>query len=169
MDVKSIPAKLKTFFKNYRYVLLILVIGLVLMLLPETKSKTESETDNSSEQQETVETAEEKLCAILRSIQGVGQTQVLLTVVNDGETLYQTDTDASSSDTAQDSREQTVIITDADRNQSGLIKVHKAPVYRGAVVVCEGGDQPAVQLAVTEAVMRATGLRADQICVLKMK
>ena len=41
--------------------------------------------------------------------------------------------------------------------------------YRGAIVVCQGADSPAVKLAIVEAVSRATGLGADSISVLKMK
>ena len=39
--------------------------------------------------------------------------------------------------------------------------------YRGALVVCQGGDQAAVRLAVTEAVMALTGLPADRITVVQ--
>ena len=42
-----------------------------------------------------------------------------------------------------------------------------SPVYRGALVVCQGGNQPAVRLAVTEAVAALTGLTADRITVAK--
>jgi hypothetical protein len=37
------------------------------------------------------------------------------------------------------------------------------------VIVCQGGDQPEVKLAVVEAVCDAVGLTADKISVLKMK
>jgi len=42
-------------------------------------------------------------------------------------------------------------------------------LYRGAVVVCQGGDNASVRLAVVEAVSNATGLTSDRITVLKMK
>ena len=41
------------------------------------------------------------------------------------------------------------------------------PTYRGALVVCQGGDQADVKLAVTEAVAALTGLSADRITVAK--
>ena len=61
------------------------------------------------------------------------------------------------------------MITDSGRNQTGLIRQINPPVYLGAVIVCQGGDKPAVKLAVAEAVSRVTGLRSHQIVVLKMK
>ena len=39
----------------------------------------------------------------------------------------------------------------------------------GAVVVCQGADQPAVRLDVTNAVAAYTGLGSDKISVIKMK
>ena len=53
--------------------------------------------------------------------------------------------------------------------QEGLVRDSHAPNYRGAVILCKGADQAAVKLAVVEAVSRVTGLRTDQISVLKMK
>ena len=41
------------------------------------------------------------------------------------------------------------------------------PTYRGALVVCQGGDRAEVRLAVTEAVAALTGLPADRITVAK--
>lgn len=39
----------------------------------------------------------------------------------------------------------------------------------GAVVVCQGADQPGVRLDVTNAVTAYTGLGSDKISVIKMK
>jgi hypothetical protein len=63
----------------------------------------------------------------------------------------------------------TILTTDSDRNQTGLIHQKNPPVYRGAVVLTQGADDPAVKLAIVDAVGKATGLGADKIAVLKMK
>ena len=76
-----------------------------------------------------------------------------------GETFYQTE--------GED--EKTVLVTGADRSESGLVRTSRSPVYQGAVVVCRGADSPAVRLAIVEAVANATGLGTDRITVLKMK
>ena len=39
--------------------------------------------------------------------------------------------------------------------------------YRGALVVCQGGDRADVKLAVTEAVSALTGLSSDRVTVAK--
>lgn len=41
------------------------------------------------------------------------------------------------------------------------------PTYQGAVIVCQGADDPAVCLSVTEAVAVLTGLGSEKITVVK--
>ncbi len=169
MEIKPIMGKLKGFFKNYKYAIIVLVIGLALMLIPSGKKSASDITETTQSVSHTSDNIEEQLVSILKQIKGVGDVQVLLTLENSGETVFQTDDESSQHENNNDNKTQTVIITDADRNQSGLVKTCHTPKYRGAVVVCDGGDDPWVQFAITQAVMRSTSLKADQICVLKMK
>ena len=46
-----------------------------------------------------------------------------------------------------------------------LVTRQTYPVYRGALVVCQGGDRAEVRLAVTQAVTALTGLSADRVTV----
>lgn len=167
MDRIGFPEKLKAFFQKYKYVLLVLALGVFLMTLPE---KTES-----PQPQPEVETSvpdksvEESLEEILRLIEGVGNTEVLLTESRGGERSYQTDIDTQTSDAGGSQRVETVIVSDSDRGQSGLLRQQNPPEYRGAIVVCQGGDRPEIQLAVITAVSNVTGIRSDRITVLKMK
>lgn len=152
--------KIQEFFAKYRYALLVLLVGLVLMLLPtgsdpQTK-QTEAEPSLSKEQNVTQELTE-----ILASIQGVGKVQVMLTVEEGEKTVYQYDEKASGKDT--------VIITNGNREESGLVYQVIGQKYRGAVVVCQGADSASVRLSVIEAVAKVTGLGTDRISVLKMK
>ena len=62
----------------------------------------------------------------------------------------------------------TVTVTDAQRNESGLVRQIVSPKYRGAIIVCGGADDPVVCLAIKDAVSNATGLGTDRISVLKM-
>ena len=48
-----------------------------------------------------------------------------------------------------------------------VVTQRRYPTYRGALVVCQGGDRPEVKLAVTEAVAALTGLSADRVTVAK--
>ncbi len=167
MDLKALGSKLKGSISNYKYVLIILAVGILLMLLP-TSNKADSKEKTATETAPKI-TQEERLAQVLRHIEGVGEVQVLLSTENTGETVYQTDTDITEGNDTKDQKSDTVILTDSERNQTALVRSSGAPVYRGAVIVCQGGDRASVKLAVTQAVIKATGLSADRICVLKMK
>lgn len=151
---------------KYKYALGILLIGLVLMWIPGQSDKGVNESAPVEKSAE--EDISSQLARILSQIQGAGSVEVLLTVSSGEKILYQQDTDIAVGESGTD-RQDTVVITDADRNQNGLIQQVIPPVYQGAVIVCSGADDPKVKLAIVEAVSRATGLGADRICVLKMK
>jgi stage III sporulation protein AG len=167
MDINAIGRKILDFLKKYRFVVLILTIGIVLMVLPTGKK--EETAQPAFTQKATFEDPTRELAQILSQIQGAGKVQLLLTKGSGERTVYQTDEDRDTSDQNQSVRVETVIVTDKDRTQQGLIQQILAPEYRGAIVVCQGADNAAVRLAIIEAVSDATGLGADRISVLKMK
>ena len=72
---------------------------------------------------------------------------------------------ADSSET--DSR-QTHVLLGRGGSEEAVTLREDAAVYRGALVVCQGGDRASVRLSVTQAVSALTGLRADRIVVVKM-
>lgn len=112
---------------------------------------------------ETEPTDEERLEQILCAVKGAGRVEVLLSYAAGERTVYQTDTDSGAE------RSDTVTVTDADRNQTGLVSQVVPPVYQGAVIVCQGAGDPTVRLAIVDAVSKYTGLGLDQISVLEMK
>ena len=165
MDHKVNAKAIKVFFTKYRFVTLVLLVGIGLMLIPETK-KAETQVMQTDTHQSEVRTESEQLADILSQIQGAGRVQVMLSVKAGEEMLYQTDTQKDSSG---GERTETLIVTDSSREESGLVRQVRSPLYLGAIVVCQGGDRAPVRLAITEAVSKITGLGADNIVVLKMK
>ena len=162
MDTEELKARAAEFFKKYRFVILILLVGLLLMVIPQ---KAETQAPAVQTQIQEAETTQDALAHILSRIQGAGKVEVLLTEYRGAETLYQTDTQQS----ADSLRENTVLTSDSQREDHGLVRQVNPPVYLGAVIVCQGGDSPKVKLAIVEAVMSVTGLSSDKITVLKMK
>ena len=160
MDMLSGKQQLITVIKKYQYVLLIILLGVFLMLLPshtkESEITTEVSTDLSQE-------LEEELSEILSQISGVGKTEVLLTELSGSNTIYQMDTSQSRNNA------DTVVIRNQSRDETGLVKQVLPPVYKGAIIVCEGADSANVRLSVVEAVKSVTGLSSACITVLKMK
>ena len=167
MDWLGQGKKITGFLHKYRYVALIVVIGIVLMLIP-TRSTQKQEQNLPQQTDKTAVDIGSQLAQILSHVHGAGRVEVLLTVASGETTVYQTDADVSNAENGS-SRQDTVIITDSNRGQSGLIQRVDPPVYLGAVIVCQGADSASVRLSIVEAVSKATGLGADKISVLKMK
>lgn len=169
MDIKIISGKIINFLKKYRYAVLVLVIGLILITMPTGKEK-----DNAGEViKQTVPTkqitTEEQLSALLSKIQGAGTVEVMLTVAEGEEIVYQEKADTSNNTDLYSSKKDTVTVTDSQKNQAGLVRQVIPPKYLGAIVICQGADNPTVKLAIVDAVSKITGLGADCISVLKMK
>lgn len=152
--------------RKYRYALLVLLIGLAFMLIP-FKNKEASISATTTETQAQADICAE-LSGILSQIKGAGKVSVMLTVRVGETAVYQSDEDLTSGENGT-LRQDTVIITDDNRVQSGLIQHIISPEYRGAIIVCQGADNASVRLQIIEAVSRVTGLGTDKISVLKMK
>ena len=161
MDIKSKLQAVAEFLKKNRYVALILLAGIVLMCLPAQKNVEEPELPPLQDEV----TVEQKLSQILTQVDGAGEVQVFLTLASGEQTIYQTNDSQSS----ENSQTDTVTVTDAKRNEQGLIKQVNPPLYQGAIIVCKGADSPEIRLAVVDAVAKVTGLSSDKISVLKMK
>ena len=167
MDFVSLKTRIVTAVSKYKYVWIVLLAGLVLMILPE--SKEESPPANRIDNQAEEKNDEERLADILANLQGAGEVKVMLTIAQGARTIYQTDTTYATTENTTDSRTQTILITDSQRNETGLIHQKNPPIYQGAIVLAEGADDPIVELSIVEAVSDVTGLGADRISVYKMQ
>lgn len=161
MDLISLREKTGKWFNKYKFLALILVVGIGLMVIP-SKSTDEDPTQQVTQVATNTVNISRELEEILSNIKGAGKVQVMLTVKTGEQTIYQTDTPATD-------RQDTVIITDDNRAQNGLVQQVISPTYRGAIVLCQGADSANVCLAIKEAVSKVTGLDTSQISVLKMK
>ena len=165
MEATAPKQRINALFGKYKYPMLVALVGLGLMLLPSEQEPTEPVEPSRAVER----SLEEKLEALLGRIEGAGQVSVLLTEKEGSQTLYQTDSQTDADDSGSRRTDDTVLIEDENRTESGLVRQTLGPVYRGAVILCQGADDPTVKLAVVEAVRCVTGLGADQISVQKMK
>lgn len=160
----------KKAWDKYKYVALVALAGAVLLLWPEGGGSSEGAAESASGAQSLqVRDLEGEMEDILSKISGVGQVQVLLTVDSDGGRLLAEDVEESWQDSGDSSgsRSSQTVVVDDGQGETPVVKRTWYPTYRGALVVCQGGDQAAVRLAVTEAVMALTGLSADRVTVAK--
>jgi len=151
-----------SWIKRYKYLSLVLILGILFMCMPpanEAPETTETMEDPMSQD------LQESLSEILSHIYGAGNVKVLLTCSQGEKTIYQTDIDLTSDKKRQD----TVLVSGEDRTESGLVQQINPPAYKGAIILCQGADNAAVKLNIVQAVMSVTGLTSDHITVLKMK
>ena len=158
---------------KYKFVGLTVLIGVGLLLWPNGKKTTDTSGSRTAvtEPAGTERDLQTDMEEILGTISGVGQVKVLLTVDSDGERQLAQNTElAYSGSTAAPedySRRSETVLVDGTEGDGTVVVRTVYPTYRGALVVCQGGDRPEVKLAVTEAVAALTGLSADRVTVAK--
>jgi len=167
----NIPGRetLSQFFQQYKFVLIVIAVGVLLLLWPSERDKKEPVIDSGltgSEEDFSVEVLEDRLSAVLSRIEGAGEVSVVLTVQCGMERVLATDTEARQSENDREMESQTVIIS-TDEGEEAVLITQRYPTFQGAVIVCPGGDDPEVRLQLTRAVSVLTGLGSDHITVCK--
>jgi stage III sporulation protein AG len=155
--------KLVEGLKSARYPLLVVLAGLLLLLWPSAPPP-EAEAAASSAQGPgayDLEALEGRLSRSLSRIEGVGETEVVLTVSSLGREVLAQDESRRGEEWSQT----TVILQGSDRQETTVTTEVLAPSFQGALVVCEGGGSAAVQWEVKRAVGALTGLGTDRITV----
>ena len=151
---------------KYRYTVLILLLGVGLMLIPfEKKSSSAPTVDSVTLEEEPLEARLERL---LSKVDGAGAVSVLLTLEKGPRQTYQEDTQTKTDAGGSQSQSQTVLVSSGGAESPVPVQT-TYPIYKGAVVVCQGADRAAVKLDIIRAVSSLTGLGSDRITVIKMK
>lgn len=163
---------LKTLGK-YKFVLLVAVIGVVLMLWPTgTKQGASGEiVINDSDSRDELQKLESSMEEILGKMEGVGRVDVMLTLHSSSELVLASDTTLRYSGNPQNpndyDRSSETVTVSGGSGTDVVVTQERSPQYRGALVVCDGGDSDSVRLRVVEAVSALTGLGADRIAVVR--
>ena len=165
MELKKMLSRIGESTKQFKYAIIIVLVGILLMLLPGGGEKKVSSAPSPTT--ETVDFSEE-LANILSKISGAGKVSVLLSVDQGEKTIFQANEKSSSGGDTNTIQIDTVVVTDAQRNETGLICQVIPAKYCGAVIVCQGADNPSICLAIVDAVSNLTGLGTDKISVIKM-
>ena len=169
MDWRKLIDLKSDFFQKYRYAILLLLVGILLLIKPAEEPPVQSVVQPVETGTVQSRDIQAELETLLSRLEGAGKVRVLLTQASGEEISYQTDEDIQTEENGRDIRRDTVVITDENRAQKGLIQRIDPPVYLGAVILCQGADRASVRLSIVEAVKSATGLPANRITVLKMK
>ncbi len=157
--------------KKRAAVLLLCALALVLLVLSEwTGTRTKTETAQQSQPVAYAKQLETRLAQLIRSIEGAGKTQVLVTLRTGEETVWaRNDTMESEADASRMQSEQTYVLVRAGSDETGLQLKTITPAVQGVAVVCEGADDPQVQQRITQTVTAALGIGAGHVSVVKMQ
>ena len=152
--------------ERFKYVFLLLLVGLLLLLWPAKKETVPTEAVPDPFQ---VAQLEEKLASALSRIEGAGQVRVVLTLRESPRRVLAQNGRASQVGEQVSRETSAVLVNRGGGSQEGLELARTGPVWQGALVVADGGDDPLVRLALSEAVSALTGLGADKISICKGK
>lgn len=160
-------ARIWHFLNQYKYVLIVIVVGIALLLLPSGEGRKVEEASIAGTQEDfDLEGLEKKLSQTLSQVEGAGQVTVTLTVKSGMEQVLASDRSATVSGDGSTVDDQTVILSTGSGEEAVLI-TQRYPTFQGALVVCQGADSPEIRLLITQAVASLTGLGADRITVCK--
>lgn len=156
---------------RYKYVLLVAALGAALLAWPSEKPPTNAAAAPAAPGAESAGELEQQLEEILGKMAGVGRVDVLLTLHSGRELVLAQDSTLRYSGDVQapdsyDRTTDTVIVSGGGAGDV-VVTQQRFPLYRGALVVCDGGGSDSVRLEIIGAVSALTGLGADKISVVK--
>ena len=176
------------------------LLGILLMVIALPVKKTENArdetglSDTGSDTMKTSETekddgdgsytqeVENRLEALLSSMDGVGEVKVMVTLSSSMEqvvekdvpysmdTTKETDSAGGSRDVVNSKQEETTVyVTDQAGNKTPYISKTLEPAIEGVTVVAQGGGNAVVQKNITDVIQALSGVEAHKIKVVKMK
>ncbi len=165
---------LSAVFGRYKYVIMVAALGLVLLLWP-WQGQGEEETVQPAVLPASgtgdIAELEEKMEKILAKISGVGRVDVLLTLESGGELVLATDSTLRYSGSPQNpdnyDRSSETVTVSGGNGTDVVVTQERSGKFRGALIVCDGGDNDKVRLKIVEAVCALTGLGADRVAVVR--
>ena len=158
----AMPAGLNKLWDRYKYMLLIVLAGLLLLMLPSGRSEKKATHEGARmEFGFDVEAMEHKLAHTLSQIQGAGEVSVLLTLRESERQVLAQDVRTSERD-----QNTTAVIVSQGSGMEQPVRIQSLyPRYQGALVVCDGGGDPSVRLELLAAVRALTGLSTEKISI----
>ncbi len=172
---KSILPRLRKIWGSYRPLLLVVLAGIILLMLPTGGTPAEQEEQPPPEEDRQILSPvqeEKRLEELLSKIQGVGRVRVMLTMEDSGTKIYAQEKSENleqSDDSTRENRTGAPVVYSASGGgEEPLLERTRTPCYRGAVIVCDGGGDPEIQLSLLRSMASLLGLSSDRVSVLPM-
>lgn len=182
---ENAAAALRGLLQKKNALFLLGITGILLIFLsdalfaprPGTEEAAAQAAPQDAQRGRTEQQLEERLAGMIGAVQGAGRVRVMLTLENDGETVYACDEQSSTQTAAgegggaaerRQSYESGHVLIDAAGGEQPLVETCLEPEIKGVAVVCEGGDDITVVKRVTELVSVVLRLPTNRVCVIKM-
>ena len=163
--------KLLSALGKYKFVLLVLLAGVLLLLMPSMGGSAKPADTGQRAPGAGFDLAalERRLEDTLSQVEGAGQVRVVLTVKTGSRQILAQDTESSEKEGAVEKSTSTVVTSKGSSGQEAVLLQEVYPTFQGALVVCPGGDDPNIRLNIAQAISALTGLGADKISICKGK
>lgn len=162
------------YIKKYKAVLIVLLTGVLLLasggwMQKGAEKKDVAEVTPVSQEGFDLASFQGELETQLSGIKGVGRVSLMLSLDQTEESVYAVDYKESQAGADSRSYESGLTIVASGSSVQEPVSIKRIyPVFRGAVVLCDGADNTEVQYAVTQAVSTICGIGTDKVSVLKM-
>ena len=164
--------------KKLSAVVVLLVSGIVLLCASEFREGDKTSPVQSEQTTEYTDVSdypaqlESRLVSIISSIDGAGETKVMVTLDNSGEDIYLHDFDYGENNDPSGKnsveRKDEYVIIDGSSGEQGIIVRKAEPEIRGVAVVCEGGGSEYVRAQVIQTVTALLDISSARVSVAKM-
>lgn len=167
--MKQTGKKILQFLQKYKFVILILLAGIILLSWPSQSQEEAPMEEDTKDEADYGRQVEKRLREILSRISGAGRVDVMLTLSRGPRTEFQQDLQTQTDGEHSSEEKKTVILSKGSAYDEAAVSAVQYPIFQGALVICEGADSAAVRLDILNAVSAVTGLGCDRITVVKMK
>ena len=144
------------------------LIGLVLIMFSSGDKKPERETNSFSEQ-EYITVLENKLKSVIAKVDGVGETEVMVTLESGTKSLFAKDVtdslDVSGDSKSLDSSSSLTYKSSSSSSKEPVTVGESYPSIRGVAVVCSGAADEGVREKVIELVKCVLNITSNRVCV----
>ena len=155
--------------KSFLRLLMLGLGGLVLLLaasaFPGEKESLPPADETGFDRERYAAQTEERLEALIGRLQGAGETMVMITLEEGENYVYVTD---EKTEEAPSGYQTEHVIYNTGNGSAPLLKTTYMPVIRGVVVLCQGGEDPAVAGKITEMVSALLDVGTNRISVAKI-
>lgn len=173
---------------NKTQLLTVFLVGVLLLVIAwptpqkgnENQEEKEVEAFSTSEEEAYQEYMERRIARALEQVEGVGKTEVVITLkstaervvekdeVSDGQTSSESDSVGGTREvTERSSQKSSVYEQNADGTQTPYVRKELTPEIEGVLVVADGGDNAVVIRDITEAIQALFGVEAHKIKIMK--